>query len=271
MLHPSATIYLMPHGSPPFREQRAFTLVELLVVIGIIAILAALLFPVVGKVRAKADNTKCLSNLRQIGVAINLYATDNDNGLPGPIGSGVSGTLVNTGTLALVYKLQPYLDLPEPTANPIHPEILHCPAIKGEALAGQPDWWNVTSMVMYSNNDLPPLKRYLPDHPIEDGAGQSWPIGPWGRTNSNPPTPGWNRATLQDSIDKTKVDANGNPPTLFMIPAIYETDGEYPPQGKSAWPWAVPPTAAHGDHINVLFFDWHVGSVPRGSYSPLGQ
>ena len=55
------------------RRQRGFTLIELLVVIAIILILAAILFPVFAKVRAKALQTTCLNNLRQLGVACEMY------------------------------------------------------------------------------------------------------------------------------------------------------------------------------------------------------
>lgn len=59
-----------------------FTLVELLVVIGIISLLAALLFPVFLSARAKAREAVCLSNMRQIGDAIDLYAEDYDGFYP---------------------------------------------------------------------------------------------------------------------------------------------------------------------------------------------
>lgn len=66
---------------PPL-PRRAFTLLELLVVIAILAILAALLLPALTSAKAKARRTACLSNLRQIGIAIQSYADENDGNIP---------------------------------------------------------------------------------------------------------------------------------------------------------------------------------------------
>ena len=67
------------------RSQRCrigFTLIELLVVIGIISILAALLMPAVSKAKGKALDIKCISDLRQIGIALCIYADENQGRLP---------------------------------------------------------------------------------------------------------------------------------------------------------------------------------------------
>src|SRR5687767_15116511 len=64
------------------RKRQAFTLIELLVVIAIIAILAAILFPVFAQAREKARQTACLSNMKQILTAEQMYTQDYDEMLP---------------------------------------------------------------------------------------------------------------------------------------------------------------------------------------------
>jgi prepilin-type N-terminal cleavage/methylation domain-containing protein/prepilin-type processing-associated H-X9-DG protein len=61
---------------------RSFTLIELLVVMAIIGVLAGLLLPTLGRAREAGRSTACLSNLRQVGIALQLYVQDHNNRLP---------------------------------------------------------------------------------------------------------------------------------------------------------------------------------------------
>ncbi len=63
-------------------QRKAFTLIELLAVIAVIAILAAILFPVFSQAREKARQSSCLSNMRNIGLALTQYVQDYDETFP---------------------------------------------------------------------------------------------------------------------------------------------------------------------------------------------
>ncbi len=84
--------------------KKAFTLIELLVVIAIIAILAAILFPVFAQAKESAKRTQCLSNIKQTGLAMNIYVGDYDDVAPSLVHQG--GTIGDTDFYAI---LQPYV------------------------------------------------------------------------------------------------------------------------------------------------------------------
>ena len=104
-------------------RKSGFTLIELLVVIAIIAILAAILFPVFARAREKARQTSCLSNLKQLGLALTMYSQDYDETHPRyyhiPIAGHDDG--VSSGGVCVYSAILPYVK---------NAQIFQCPSHK---------------------------------------------------------------------------------------------------------------------------------------------
>ena len=114
------------NGFQPSRYGRAFTLVELLVVISIIALLVSILLPALSKARESARTVICATNLRNVGMAIIYYADDNNNFLPPGFGfEGMQGTAWehnNYWSVAVSEYINPQQDVYHSSA-----EAMHCP------------------------------------------------------------------------------------------------------------------------------------------------
>lgn len=122
--------------------RRGFTLIELLVVIAIIAVLAAILFPVFAQAREKARQAACLSNLRQVGLAVQMYAQDYDENI---VHTELGGDIDDAHEYYWGDMLQPYLK---------NWQLLVCPSagtpIKFKPLTNYSEQWSYN----YGINDI---------------------------------------------------------------------------------------------------------------------
>jgi len=149
----------------------AFTLIEVLCAIAIVGVLVAIIVASVRSVRAQADRTTGLSNLRQVGIAAMYYATDNEALLPGPAWTG-QGVWYRKDDRTFGNRLWQYLGLPEPQTWSQEAKILGNPAYyKNRQSSGSP------SLILNMNVRMPDgITRNPWGYKDADGSIRSLPM-----------------------------------------------------------------------------------------------
>ena len=230
-----------------------FTLIELLVVIAIIAVLAGLIFPVVGKVRIRGIETRTTSNLKQIAAAMGAYGADHDSALPGPLTVEqypVFGANSGHDVGSLAKLLAPYLGLSEKKTaekdQTTDADIFECPGaglLKRDEIPGY-----IMNMEKLPDIDQPAWGDFKEGkEPLRRAA-----LGLWRDTSKDAPT---RDATVNlsakwamrhtDQIDCGKLDLSGEwVEKLPKLPVFGYDESKPKEPGR----------------YQTLFFDLHVES-----------
>ncbi len=256
----------MKTANIPMSPARAFTLIELLTVIAIIGILAAIIIPVVGKVRMTARKGKAISDLRGVGIGILAYANERkDQRVPGPGSLAIEPSYgrPNPGTkkVLLPVGLAPYMGYRDPqslgsTERAAFPALV-CPGMTS----------------LFPGRDL--LTAYTAYHYIQNytlttrkdanGGSNARVLGEEGTPDTKIP------------VTLPELDTYGGPARVWVLTnldrALPTDNPKMASSGITGAGWykstdpakCLPETPVWGNSRLRLYFDAHVASVPRNA------
>jgi prepilin-type N-terminal cleavage/methylation domain-containing protein/prepilin-type processing-associated H-X9-DG protein len=215
-------------------SSRAFTLIELLVVIAIIAILAAILFPVFSQAREKARQATCLSNMRQLGIALTMYMEDSD---------GLSFFFGHNSRLSRCYPAAP---LGATRENRWWNQILPYTRMGGALLVCPSDGGRIPHVLENGQDGKP----YVPRSYVANRAGECLPL-----------------AAIDNPADIVIVTEKGDPfdDSWYEPPKnLYDKPGYGQP---------VLAMRRHSGGCNAMFFDGHAKWLSQGTWlsNPCGE